>query len=302
MKRLKPYRSGFLRWVFIVIALGVLPLPSVAQELTVVLSSELSPYVEAYDGFREAWGRAVHRVDLVDGQVPQLPAETRIVVTFGGQAALASYPSDVVVIYCLSPGVTLKHRARQSRAVKIAMTPSATEVIKGLKSVQPSLKRLGVFWVSDAQESFLQLLDVAAQQWGVRIVDKRIGGIGDLPDGLRKALRDGIDGVWLPPDPALINARSFGIFRTFSYDNDVPLYVPSGGLLDKGAVASVSCNFGDVGRAASMVAQKILIGDQVPVVVYPEQVTFLVNAKAALETGLSIDLDALKRNGVEVRE
>lgn len=302
MKRFKPYRGGFLRWVLMAVMLGGLPSPSVAQELTVVLSSELSPYVEAFDGFRMAWGRAVHRVDLVDGQVPQLPSETRVVVTFGGQAALASYPSDVVVIYCLSPGVTLKNLARQNRAVKIAMTPSAAEVIKRLKVVQPSLRRLSVFWVSDAQASFLKLLDVAAQQWGVRIISKRIKGIGDLPDGLRKTLRDGIDGVWLPPDPALINSRSFGIFRTFSYDNDVPLYVPSGGLLDKGAVASVSCNFGDVGRAASRVAQQILVGDQLPVVIYPDQVTFWVNAKAALEAGLSIDLDALKRNGAEVRE
>jgi hypothetical protein len=151
MKRLEPYRTGVFRWILMFVLLGVFPSPSLAQELTVVLSSNLSPYVEAFEGFRMAWDRPIHRVDLVDGQVPNLPSETRIVVPFGGQAALASYPSDVVVIYCLSPGVTLKSRAHRNRAVKIAMTPSATETMKRLKVVQPTLRRLGVFWVSDSQ-------------------------------------------------------------------------------------------------------------------------------------------------------
>lgn len=277
--------------------LGILQSPSGAQELSVILSSDLSPYVEAFDGVRKAWGRPIYRIDLRDDQVPSLPPETRVVVTIGGKAALASYPSDVVVIYCLAPGITLK-----DKAIKVAMTPSATEIIKRLKVIQPTLRRLGVFWVSDAQESFLQVLHVAAQQWGIQLITKRVGGISDLPNGLRSVLREGVDGLWLPPDPALINARSFGIFREFSYANDVPLYVPSSGLLEKGAIASVSCDFVDVGYAAGEIAHQVLLGDQLPVVVYPERVTFWVNLKAALETNLSVDLDVLNRNGGEVRE
>lgn len=265
-----------------------------------VLSSELSPYVEAYEGFQQAWNRPVHRIDLGDKDRVDLPSETRIVVTFGGRAALLSYPSDVTVIYCLAPGVMLKSRTGKNQAVKIAMIPSATEMMKRIKVVQPTLRRLGVFWVSDAQESFLQLLHLAGQQWGVQVVSKRVGGLSDLPDGLREMLRNGIEALWLPPDPGLISARSFGVFREFSYANDVPLYVPSSGLLEKGAVASLSCDFENVGRAAGDVAQRVMFGDQMPVVVYPERITFWVNARAISETHLEIDLDALERNGGEV--
>lgn len=282
--------------------LGFLSVPSTAQEVAVVMSSNLSPYVEAYTHFRTVYGRPIHQLDLIDNQVAHIPQGTRVVVTFGGQAALASYPPDVVVIYCLAPGVTLKNRAQKNRAVKIAMTPSATETIKRCKIVQPSLRRLGIFWVSDAQESFLQLLHVAAQQWGVEVVLRRIGGVSDLPHGLRDILREGVDGLWLPPDPALINPRSLSIFREFSYANDVPFYVPSKGLLEKGATASISCGFGDVGRTVGEVTHKVLMGDVLPVIVYPDQVIFGVNLKAAQETGLAVDLDAIERNGGEVRE
>lgn len=285
-----------------VVLLGLLQSPSTAQELTAVLSSELSPYVEALEGLRTVWDRPIHQVHLVDGQVPQLPAETRIVVTFGGQAALASYPPNVVVIYCLSPGVTLEKRGHQNRAIKITMIPSANEVIKRMKVVQPNLSRLGVFWVSASQEPFLHLLEIAARQWDIQVVTKRLGGVADLPNGLRSILRDGVDGLWLPPDPAIINPRSFGIFREFSYANDVPFYVPSSGLLEKGAIASISCGFDDVGRTAGEVALQVLLGDQLPIVVYPKRVTFCVNLKGALETDLAIDLEALARNGGEVKE
>jgi hypothetical protein len=285
-----------------VVLLGLLQSPSTAQELTAVLSSELSPYVEALEGLRTVWDRPIHQVHLEDGQVPQLPSETRIVVTFGGQAALASYPPNVVVIYCLSPGVTLEKRGHQNRAIKITMIPSANEVIKKMKVVQPNLRRLGVFWVSASQEPFLHLLETAARQWDIQVVTKRLGGVADLPNGLRSILRDGVDGLWLPPDPAIINPRSFGIFREFSYANDVPFYVPSSGLLEKGAIASISCGFDDVGRTAGEVALQVLLGDQLPIVVYPKRVTFCVNLKGALETDLAIDLEALARNGGEVKE
>jgi len=302
MKRLRPHRGGFLYWFCMTVLLGLVAMPAKAQELTVVMSSDLSPYIEALDGFREIWNEPFHRIDLEEGVAPNLPPETRIVVTIGGRAALASYPSDVVVVYCLAPGVTLDDRARQNRAVKVTMIPSASKMLTRLKVVQPHLRRLGVFWMSDAQASFLPLLDIAAQQWGVQVVSKRVGGMRDLPNGLREALRNGIDALWLPPDPALINPQSFGIFKAFSYANDVPLYVPSSGLLEKGAIASLSCDFSAVGQTAGDVAQRIIVGDQMPVVVYPERVTFWVNTKAALETGLKIDVDALIRNGGEVRE
>ena len=297
MTQFQPNRGGFLHGLWVLVLLGMLPLSSQAQELSVVLSSNLSPYIEAFDGVQKAWGRALHRIDLRDDQAPTLPSETRVVITIGGQAALASYPSHVMVIYCLAPGVVLN-----KQAIKIAMTPSATEIIKRLKVVQPTLRRLGIFWASDAQESFLKVLHVAAQQWGIELITKRVGGIGDLSNGLRSVLRDGVDGLWLPPDPVLINARSFGIFREFSYANDVPLYVPSSGLLEKGAVASISSNFHHIGQTAGEVAHQILIGDQLPVIVYPERVTFWVNLNAALATSVTVNLDALERNGGEVRE
>ena len=146
------------------------------------------------------------------------------------------------------------------------------------------------------------MLDIAAKQRGVQLITKRLGGVGDLPDGLRSVLRDGVDGLWLPPDPALINPRSFGVFREFSYANNVPFYVPSSCLLEKGAIASISCGFDDVGRTAGEVALQVLLGDQLPIVVYPKRVIFCVNLKGALETGLSVDLEALARNGGEVKE
>ena len=136
-----------------------------------------------------------------------------------------------------------------------------------------------------------------AEAQGVRVWSERVSGIEDLPDGLRTMLRQGVDAVWLPPDPVLINARSFSIFREFSRSNDVPLYVPASSLLDRGATASISCGIDEIGRMAAQLARAVQSGDVPSEVVYPERVLFRVNKDAAQNVGLEIDRDSLKVNG-----
>jgi ABC-type uncharacterized transport system substrate-binding protein len=126
-------------------------------------------------------------------------------------------------------------------------------------------------------------------------------GADDLPDGLRTVLRQGVDGVWLPPDPVLINARSFSIFREFSRSNDVPLYVPTSSLLNRGAVASVSCGFDEIGRTAGRLAHLALSGGISGGVVYPERVVFRVNGEAARDAGLELGRDSLEVDGGPAR-
>jgi len=115
--------------------------------VTVVLSSDLGPYGEAYAGFIEAFGQPDRQVNLKKDQF-QLSVNTRLVVAFGGKAALQAYPDDVTLVYCLAPGVYLAPEKRRGRSVKVAMMPSALAMLTHLKRLQPDLRRLGVFWSS----------------------------------------------------------------------------------------------------------------------------------------------------------
>ena len=291
------FKSHILCQMLVLFVLLALPLSARAQNgIVAVLSSDLGPYGEAYAGFVEAYGQPVALINLKNDRF-QLPSDTRVVVAFGGKAALLDYPDNVALIYCLAPGVCLSSEYRRGRSAKVAMVPTALSLLTHLRQVQPALHRLSVFWASEAQEAYLQELGVVAEGLGIHVRSIRVSGADDLPDGLRAVLRQGVEGIWLPPDPVLINARSFSLFREFSRSNDVPLYVPTSSLLNRGAVASVACSFDEIGRTAGRLALTALSGGVSSGVVHPERVAFRVNEKAAQDAGLEISRDSTKVNG-----
>ena len=258
-----------------------------AQEVVAVLSSELGPYLEAFEGFRETMGHPVPVVSLSAGQ-PRIGRKTRVVVAFGSKAALESFPPDVALIYCMAPGTRLDPEARPGPTVKISMLPQARVMLAALRELQPGLSRLAVFWVLEAAESYLEQMHQAGKELGIEIAAEKLEHVDELPDRLRALVARGADALWVPPDPLLINAQSFSVIREFSWANDVPFFAPTAGFVEEGAVAAIAVGFPQIGVAAAMAAQQILAGESMPGEIYPEASEITLNLKAAANAGLHI--------------
>ncbi|MDP6780072.1 MAG: ABC transporter substrate binding protein [Candidatus Latescibacteria bacterium] len=291
---MSPFHYRALATIWTLLAIFGLGLESAAQETVAVLSAELAPYQEAYAGFEDAFGSPVTRVCL-HRETPEVGPETRLVVAFGGRAALTSYPDGVTVVYCLAPGVRLPLRADQGGRIRVAMLPRAGFVVSNLREIQPDLARLGVLWVSETMGDYVSQLGQAASTFGIQTLAGRLGSEAELPDRLRGLLAESASGVWLAPDPALINASTFALVKEFCRSSDIPFYVPTSGLVEKGAVASVSSSFREVGKLAGEVALEVLEGKTGDSVRYPQAVETTLNLAAAAESGLVIPAEVVKR-------
>ena len=71
------------KYILILLSFILIRTVGAAQEVVVVLSSELDPYLQAYDGFKETFGNPVPVVSLSAGR-PEIGLNTRVVVAFGG--------------------------------------------------------------------------------------------------------------------------------------------------------------------------------------------------------------------------
>ncbi len=174
------------------------------------------------------------------------------------------------------------------------MTPTAAAVLGKLREAQPGLHRIAAFWIPEAMADHIEDLRKAAKGYGIEVAADRLDQPDDLPDRLR-ALNPKPDGIWLPPDPSLINNRTFAILKDYSWSNDVPLYVPTEGLVEIGATAYVSSGFREIGRTAAETAR--LAADDKPLseTVYPETVETVFNRTAARSAGLEIPEEALRK-------
>ena len=263
--------------------------PARAQEVVAVLSSDQRAYRETYESFQASFGKPVPVLALGE----KVPRHAKIVVAFGGKAAIQSYAEHVTVIYALTPGFIIDRTTHDGPSVKIMMGPGANGLLRALGALQPALKRLAVLWSHGSRASSMPRLVEMGAARGIGVSLDRLDEADDLPRKLRE-LKGQADAIWLPPDPILINSRNFEIIKRFSYDNHIPFYAPTEGLAEQGAVGAVSVSYREMGRTMASVANGVLAGSQLPQDVFTERNQVAVNRMAAAEAGLSLPAEALK--------
>jgi hypothetical protein len=263
-----------------------------AQEVLAVLSSAPGPYQGAFDGFVKALGREASSVRL-PSRLPS--AAARVVVAFGGEAALQAYPESATLIACLAPGLQGRVRHR-GPFVFVTMKPAPARLLSELRRLQPGLRRLGVLSKGRDTASYIDDLRRAGAPLGIEIAAPTPSGDGGVPGALRALLAAKADSFWLAPDPSLATPENFQAMKQFSWDNSLPFYAPTRGLAAAGAAASVSVAAEEEGRLAAELARRVLAGEELPGLVYPAKTEITVNLRSARNAGLDIRREALGKD------
>lgn len=287
------FQNYFRRLVLAVLLGLVIPGIVFAQEVEAILSSELGPYREAFDGFLDGFGGRVSPLILSKETIKISPG-ARVVVTFGAKAALSKYPDQATLVYCMAPGIRFGSEDRPGSSVEVQMLPQARLVLEKMREIQPNLKRLAVFWSSKSMEGYVEGLRRAAAAGPMEILSEKLNGPNDLPEELRNVYGK-VDAIWLLPDPPLVNAESLSVLKEFSWSNHIPFYAPTGGFVEQGATVSISSSFREIGRAAGAAARRALSGRPDSETIYPEKVEITVSMKAAGNSGLQISPQVLKK-------
>lgn len=284
-------------WVgFLLAGTWLISSPAVAQDVVAVLSSDSPAYREALAGFEETFGHSVPTFTLPRDEA-RLPNSVKVIVAFGGKAATHRYPEDATLVYCLTPAFCVGPDQHAGPRIRVYVAPRQQAFLAKLKEIQPNLRRMAVFEVSQspAVTEYLKEFTRAARANGIEAHIEFLSRTDDLPDRLR-SLAGKIDALWMPPDPLLVTPTAFAVAKEFGRSNNTPFYAPMDSLVDKGATASYAASFRESGRAAGRIAAKAAVGalDNVEAV-YPERYELTINLTAAAQSGLTIAPDVIKK-------
>ena len=259
-----------------------------ASSIVAVLSGNQVPYQEALEGLKATVGGQVDSAVLPDK--PDL-SQAKVVVTFGTQAAMENYPNQLQV-YALVPDETARPGSSRGKPTRVEMLPQPEVLAEHVLQLQPNLKALAAINVNDGYTAFLDQLEAALAAKGVVLVRANVDGAGDLPAALRKA-KDKAQGLWMPPEPLLLNLQNFNLAVTFCDSFGIALYAPVASLAKIGALAGIAPGFKDVGSAAGKAAQARLAGggDEV---VYPHRTVVALNTDTAAKAGITFSPEARK--------
>jgi ABC-type uncharacterized transport system substrate-binding protein len=285
-------KSLFVIQVITLLALAVAPSLASSTGVIVLLGSDASPYLQAVQGFKEAFGRPVEVKTVAEG-MPDIPKDTRMIVTFGGKAAILDFPKNIPVVYGLAPSVDLPSGQRKAPTIGIHTSPQPRVILDRMKRMQPGLRRFVMFWSSRSISPFVVEMERASKELGLVLVVEKIEQLDQLPDRLR-SLDGSFDAIWLPPDPQLVTPQSFATLKEFCASRHVMFYAPTDILVEKGAVASISSSFTEIGRSAAQVSQKLLADGPLGPMVFPQNVSVTLNLSAASRAGLAFAPEVLR--------
>jgi hypothetical protein len=265
-----------------------IPGAAFAHDIVAVLSSDLAPYREAFAGFEEALGSTVPVYNL-QNEKPQFSSQTRAVVAFGGNAALWRYPDHLDLIYSLAPGTQIG-TARKGRSIHVKIFPHPRILFAKLKEIQPTARRITVLWSSSTLDDQVEDIKRTSSLFGIEVLPEKIQHPEELPVRLRSIFGK-TDALWLMPDPVLINPQNFTVMKDFSWANKIPFYVPTSGLVEQGATASISIDFREIGRMVGDTVLKLTsqsgLGEEVRSI-YPDKAEVILNMEAVHHMGLQI--------------
>ena len=234
-----------MRRLALVIAWGLAAASAHATDVVAVLSGEAAPYKEALAGLKAAVG------EVDSATLPALPNLTgaKVVVTFGGEAALKKYPATAALVAALLPDPKLKPKHGGS-VTRIGLLPDAAALVAKVKALYPGATSMAAFDVGGSYTEYLGALKAAGAAGGLAITVKKIEGVSDLA-GKLPGLKGSVQALWLPPDPLIMNPQTFGLLNTFCQAAKIALIAPVAGLARAGAFAGISPSFTAVGAAAA---------------------------------------------------
>jgi putative ABC transport system substrate-binding protein len=203
------------------------------------------------------------------------------------QVARSAAPSTPTV-FCMVLGAA----AAPSRTVTgVKLEVAASSQLQLIKQVDPQAKRVGVIYEPKASAAFLDEALKSAGSLGLTLVARPVADAREVRSALSE-ISDGIDALWLTPDPRLISAEMFNFLLVFTLEHKIALFGFLDSFTQAGALASVAPDYAEIGRRAARMAADLSAK--------PPDARVPVPAPTSSPGVLSVNVKTARRLGVEV--
>jgi len=276
-------------------------------EIAILVASDIPAYSKATLGIKQSLsvGTTIHEYnmkgDILKGQ--EMARTIRalnpdLVVVIGLKAALVAKVEilDPPIVFCMiiSPS---HYGIPTSNMTGVLMNTPSSHQLKSMKTVIPSLHRLGVLYNENHSGSFVAVARQHADRFHIELKAIHVSSDQDLPAALRQLVKE-VDALWLIRDQTVVNAESLEFIMEMAIDHNLPVFGFSSSLMRYGALGAFPADFREMGRQAGRLARDILRGrhrlGSLPRPASPQYPQLALNLNAARFLGLTLPDQALQ--------
>ena len=271
--------------------------PSVAAEVAILKSTDLSYYNETVEGFRTmlppqttvkeynlggslSTGREIARMLRADP--PSLVFAVGLKATLAAKLELPDAP--VVFTQVLDPEL---YELPTKQMTGIGVVVSADQQLSILHELLPHMKRIGLLHDKDARSAFLSEANKSASRLGLTLVPAAVSSESDVP-GRLQALLPTIDALWIIQDRTVLTEESVPYFLKTLLNAKIPIFTFSDTLIRQGALGGLVLKPWELGRQAGTQAIHLLDGNTKSLgsVLSPKQPQLVLNLYVAEYMGI----------------
>ncbi|GLS89242.1 ABC transporter substrate-binding protein [Psychromonas marina] len=165
-----------------------------------------------------------------------------------------------------------------------------------IKEFLPNLKSVGVpYNPGEANSvSIVTALKAAASEMGIEIIESAAPKSSDVMIATKQLIGK-VDAIYCPTDNTIISA--FESVVKVGIDSQTPVFAADTGSVERGAVAAVGYDYGDLGRQTGDLVIRILKGEKPGMidVKMAEGTDLFVNTKMAARMGVTVPEAVLAR-------
>jgi putative ABC transport system substrate-binding protein len=164
-------------------------------------------------------------------------------------------------------------------------------------NVVRNLKKIGVIYDEKKTGDIIKEAKVEAEKIGIELAAIPVSSQKAVAEALKTLLEQKIDALWMVPDETVVTPASFQFLQRETARNKLPLLAVSEIFVEKGALASLSVDYKDMGRQAGEIANRIIKDRQLLThvkTVAPAKLNLAVNLETARQLGTAVNEEVIK--------
>lgn len=271
-----------------------------AIKVAVIKSSDIKPYSEALEGFRNSCDCDVSEIipasqaspAIIEGIIKSAPDG---ILAVGSEAyrKVKSIKTVPVFYVMVMPSELMAPLPHNTYGVSMEMSPKAS--LAAIREVFPKTEKIGLLFNPAKSRHYAFEISELAKNLGIDILMLEVSEANQIPLLLNKA-GNRIDLLWMTPDATFISPDVFDRLLSFSFENKVPIFTFSRKYVEKGAVASLDINPHEVGLQAGEIfrtaANKVPKGGGKT---YARGGSLIINSKIARKMGIKIKNEVIRK-------
>ena len=289
-----------LAFVMLLLALSA---QAQARPACVVMSKRIPPYLEAFEGFKEAFGGEVVRYDL-DGAREKggsivgavLARDCAAIVPIGSLALEVVRPqiSDRPIVYTMvaAPSAAVREAHNVSG---VSIEPEADALFKALKRLMPNAANVGIVYNPAYTAAYVAEATVRAKVHALTLVARQVQDMREMATVLDD-LFPRVDVMLMVPDPTTAQAKAFEYMLLESRRRGIPLIGLSAKHVRDGALFALASDYRATGRHTAELALRVISGAGPSAQgARNDGDGIVINAKTADHLGLHLPPELLER-------